>query len=327
MAGLTPAPVDRFLAGLAAALGAPVAKDDRFALAVSGGPDSVAMLALAHAALPGRVSVATVNHRLRADSADEAAMVAGWCAGLGIPHATLAPDTPIAGASLQAQAREARYRLLARWFAETGARALLTAHHADDQAETFLMRAARGSGVSGLGAIRESGEIDGMPVLRPLLGWRRAELRAVAEAAGTPFVDDPSNADDRHDRTRFRALFAANRWLDVAGIADSAAHAAEADRALRACADLFWDMRAEASEGAIALDPAGLPPEIRRRLALRAITQVRESHGFPSDWRTTGVDRLLAALEAGGTGTIAGVQARAGRGMWRFALAPARRSH
>jgi tRNA(Ile)-lysidine synthase len=112
-------------------------------LAVSGGPDSMAMLTLAAATFPGRIRVATVDHRLRAAAAAEAEMVANHCALLHVPHATLIPDAPITGASIQAAARQVRYRLLADHARGVGAETIATAHHADDQAETFLMRAAR----------------------------------------------------------------------------------------------------------------------------------------------------------------------------------------
>jgi tRNA(Ile)-lysidine synthase len=330
--GLAPALIERFRRDLEAAQSCTTLPGDRFALAVSGGPDSMAMLALASAALPGSVFAATVDHGLREASAAEAAMVADYCALMGVPHQVLTPSRPIAGASIQAQARGVRYQLLARWSATLGARALLTAHHADDQAETFLMRAARGSGISGLAAIRErrealAGAADPLPVVRPLLAWRRAELRAVAEAAGAPFVDDPSNADDAFDRTRFRRLFEANPWLDVPGIAQAAMLAAEADRALRICADMLWDDVAQVDEGGVLLDPADLPGEIRHRLVSDAIDHVRRTHDLRGEWRGGGLDRLLATLDSGGTGTIAGVQARDVRGRWHFRLAPPRRSH
>ena len=98
-------------------------------LAVSGGPDSMAMLALAAAALPGGIAAATVDHRLRPAAAVEAESVAAHCAAIGVPHAVLAPDTPIAGPSLQAQARRARYALLAREARRIGAEGIATAHH------------------------------------------------------------------------------------------------------------------------------------------------------------------------------------------------------
>ncbi len=214
-------------------------------LAVSGGPDSMAMLMLAAAAFPGRIAVATVDHGLRPEAAEELRMVAEHCRILGVPHHGLRPATPIEGASLQAQAREARYALLADQARAIGAAAILTAHHADDQAETFLMRAARGAGLSGLSGVRVRTEINGVPVLRPLLDWRRAELRQIVRRAEAPFVDDPANHDPRHDRTRFRQLLGANEWLGVAQMARAAAQLAEADADLRATVDWLWQERAQ----------------------------------------------------------------------------------
>ncbi len=332
MDGIAPELIARFRSDLEAAQSCALVPGDRFALAVSGGPDSMAMLALAHAALPGCVAAATVDHRLRPEAAAEAEMVARWCAQRRIPHETLVADRRVSGASIQAQARELRYWLLAQWFATTGARALLTAHHADDQAETFLMRAARGSGISGLAAIRSqrediAGSASSMPIVRPLLAWRRTELRQLAEAAAVPFVDDPSNADHAHDRTRYRRLLETNPWLDVPAIARAAVNAAEADRALRICADMLADDCLSIEQDGVTLDAADLPGEIRRRLTEDAIERVRVAGGVKGDWRASGLDRLIATLDSGGTGTIAGVQARVVGGKWRFTLAPPRRSH
>ena len=148
---------------------------------------------MAQAALPGQIAAATVDHGLRAESAGEAAMVAEFCGELGVPHATLA--VTLAPGNLQAEARAARYAALAGWMAEQGLSALATAHHADDQAETLLLRLGRGSGVAGLAGVRASGTVPGtnLALLRPLLGWRRAELAAVVAAAGMTAVQDPSN--------------------------------------------------------------------------------------------------------------------------------------
>ena len=134
MSALDRAAVERFGGDLAHVLGGAVPPDAPIALAVSGGPDSMAMLALAAAAFPGQVHAATVDHRLRAAAAAEARMVAAWCANAGVPHTTLVVAEPIGSGSVQARARAVRYELLLRWAAEIGASCLATAHHADDQA-------------------------------------------------------------------------------------------------------------------------------------------------------------------------------------------------
>src|SRR5262245_16934078 len=129
-------PVVRFRADLQDLAGAEAGK---LGIAVSGGPDSLALLLLAEAAFPGRVQAATVDHGLRTESADEAAFVAALCRQRDIPHATLRPETPIEG-NIQSAARRARYALLEAWRSEQRLDWILTAHHADDQAETLLMR-------------------------------------------------------------------------------------------------------------------------------------------------------------------------------------------
>jgi tRNA(Ile)-lysidine synthase len=342
--------VARFADDMAAALGRPFSADDRVALAVSGGPDSMAMLALAAAAWPGRAIAATVDHQLRPDSAAEAAMVADYCHTISVPHATLRPDHPIERSNVQAGARTARYRLLEHWAVAHGARVLATAHHIDDQAETFLMRAARGSGVAGLAGIRARQRVevqlratgasmvfDAYPldIVRPLLTWRRAELRALAQAQAVPFVDDPSNVDDRYDRTRMRALLAANPLLDPAQLARSADYVAEADAAIRAMEDWLWQDRRRVATGVddpadrVWLDMTGLPRELKRRLSRAAIDGVRTLCGItrPAFSDATNIEPLLDALEAGRSATQAGIMVEPKRAIWRFSQAPARRSH
>ncbi|MEG3123799.1 tRNA lysidine(34) synthetase TilS [Sphingomonas sp. GB1N7] len=355
---------------MAAALRRPVAPDDIIAIAVSGGPDSMALLALAEAAWPGQVIAATVDHGLRAEAADEAAMVADYCLTLGtspakagaqsrnadddahhkpiktfptgprpspgngsgqsIPHTTLTPATPLGTANLQAAARTARYALLTDWARDAGATILTTAHHADDQAETFLMRAARGSGLAGLAAIRPRQQIEhNLILLRPLLDWRSAELRTLAEGWKLPFVDDPSNASARYDRTRFRTLLNQNPWLDADQIARSAAHLAEIDHDLRALE--IWLLETHglpANPGERRSDVAGLPREVRRRLARATITAVRTDRAIltPAWTPATNIESLLDALEAGKGATQAGVMASATANIWRFRAAPPRRN-
>lgn len=338
--------IARFLTDLTLALGRPLAAGERLALAVSGGPDSMAMLVLAAAALPGQVIAATFDHGLRPASAGEAAMVAGYCGTVGIPHATLVPAEPLPRTNVHAKARSARYAALSRWAIGAGAHVLATAHHADDQAETFLMRAARGSGVAGLGGIRalqapskhisinNAGEVSTVvrpALVRPLLQWRASELRAIALAADVPFVDDPSNTDDRFDRTRFRAWLRSAPWLDPAGFVASAAHAAEADATLRAMEILLWNERLVVAGAGhqIRIDLADLPREIKRRLARTAILQVRAANGIvrPAFDDATSVEPLLDALDAGKAATQAGILVTPAGMVWRFAPAPPRRSH
>lgn len=344
--------IARFRSDVETVLSHAPAPDGRIALAVSGGPDSMAMLALAAAAFPGQVVAATVDHGLRAESADEAAMVARYCAGPGIPHETLRIAVPPdAGDNLQAWARQERYALLRRWAVEAGAASLATAHHADDQAETFLMRAARGSGLSGLAAVRARQDIDvtlsctfeespegaglalsqaPLLLIRPLLGWRHRELVGVAQAAALPFVDDPSNADTRFDRTRFRRLLAEAPWIDPVQIGRSAAYLAEVDADLLAVSQWLWKERALASGDFEAkIDVAGLPRAIRRYLARMAIEYVLMMNGMPGGgWsRATNIESLLDALDSGKSATQAEVMASAKGDIWHFREAPPRRSH
>ncbi|WP_375404643.1 tRNA lysidine(34) synthetase TilS [uncultured Sphingomonas sp.] len=297
-------------------------------LAVSGGPDSMAMLALATEALDGRVSVATVDHRLRPEAEREAALVAGACVRLGVPHAVLVPDAAIVGAGVQAQARGVRYALLARWAGAGGIEAVATAHHADDQAETFLMRAGRGSGLAGLAGVRARTVIAGMMVVRPLLDWRRAELRAVARRRELPFVDDPSNADDRFERTRVRRLLDANEWLGPANLARSAGYLAEADGDLRAVVDWLWAARAVVDGDDVRVNATDLPREVRRRLVRRALAVTRAVAGLtePAFGEASNVEAMLDGLEQGRRVTQAGVLASVRDGRWRLRPAPPRRS-
>lgn len=309
--------VERFTRDLAA-LGVVEAP---LAVAVSGGPDSLALLLLA-AAGPVPVLAATVDHGLRRESAGEAAFVAEACRELEVSHETLTVAVQRDGEGLQAAARQARYTALTTWMDRHGASALLTAHHADDQAETLLMRLQRGSGVGGLAGVRARGGLPGsegrLTVLRPLLGWRRAELAAIVAAAGLEAVNDPSNSDPDFDRVRMRAHLAGAEWLDVAALARSAATLAEAEDALDATASRLFDERARRDDD-LSLDPSDLPAELQRRLVLRCLRAV-VPHATPRGEQLTA---LLAALAKGQVTTLAGVKCSGGD-RWRFELAPPR---
>lgn len=310
--------VERFAADLAA-LGQ---VEGDIGLAVSGGPDSLALLLLAHAALGGRCRAATVDHRLRPEAAAEAAGVAAICASLEVAHDTLVVDwDKPPTANLQARAREERYALLGQWARDHGVGAILTAHHADDQAETLLMRLARGSGVAGLAGTRSQSQIGGMTILRPLLAWRRAELAEIAAAAKLDPVDDPSNRDPRFDRAQIRALLAATDWFDPERLAASASHLADAEEALCfMAAGLAAQRIVPAAEG-LAIDASGLPRELQRRLLVAALALAGES-----GLRGPDVDRLLATLNAGGTATL-GSSKLVGATPWRLSPAPPHRRH
>ena len=300
--------------------------DERIGLAVSGGPDSLALLLLAAAARPGRVEAATVDHQLRPESVSESAMVAAVCPDLSVPHRTLTiewPEKPRTG--LQARARDERYRLLAGWVRERQLAALVTAHHRDDQAETLLMRLARGSGVRGLAGMRPTAPVPGagdIPLLRPLLDWSHAEIVAVCEAAGRSPADDPSNRDMAYERVQVRDWIAGSN-LDTEAIARSAAHLRSADEAIA------WAVEREWSE-AVVHEPTGLtylagtaPGEIRRRLVARAVAELA-SEG-EAELRGRELDRLLQTLESGGRMTLRGVLCSGGA-TWRFEPAPPRSS-
>lgn len=293
--------------------------EGRLGLAVSGGADSLALLLLTQALRPGSFAVATVDHGLRPGAGGECAMVADVCAARAIP-CTILRVTPKAG-NLQARARDARYASLGHWAADHGLAALLTAHHADDQAETLLMRLNRGSGPVGLAGVRARGTVPGtaLPLLRPLLAFRRAELAALVHAHGLLPVDDPSNADPRFDRVRIRRALAAADWLDPAAVAASAAHLADGAEAIAWAADREWAELVGEEEGGLHYRPQA-PRAVRLAIVIRALTRLGRAP------RGSDAARLLDVLEAGGSGNAGGVLARATADGWLFTPEPPRRA-
>lgn len=308
-------PAARFLADLAR-IAARDAARLRLGIALSGGPDSVALLLLAAEALPGQVAAATVDHGLRAEAAAEAAFCADLCARLSVPHATLPVTVTPSGSGLQAAARAARYAALEDWRAGHNLDLVATAHHADDQAETLLMRASRGAGIGGMAGIRARNGA----VVRPLLGWRRAALGEIVSAAGIAAVRDPSNHDPRYDRTRVRSLLRGQAELDVPGMASTAAHLADAEDALAWATDQLWAERVREDGEGMVIDPAGLPAELLHRL-VRAILR-RLDGGTRADRIAPLIDRL----NAGESASIGSLIARPGP-RWTFAPAPPRREN
>jgi tRNA(Ile)-lysidine synthase len=317
---MTPAAeaVKRFAADLDA-LVPPV---ERIGVAVSGGPDSLALLLLAVAARPGLVEAATIDPGLRPESRAEADMVASVCASLGVPHAILPADwTEAPTANIQAEARTMRYRLLANWAERQGLPTLATAHHADDQAETLLMRLARGAGVRGLGGTRARRKLtEQVSLVRPLLGWRKSELVAVARDAGLDPVDDPSNRDPRHDRSRIRQALEQADWADPARLAASASALRDADEALDWALAPLIAARIRREDEALIIEPFDLPRELKRRLLAAAFGEM----AAPAP-RGPDLMRAMDALEVGETVTLSGLKLEGGD-FWRLSPAPPRRS-
>lgn len=315
---------DQHVRRFAADLARLASDDETVGLAISGGPDSLALLLLAHSARPGRIVAASVDHGLRPEAAGEAAMVGEQCAALGVPHQILTLDWPDGKptANVQAVARERRYTALFDWATAGGFSVIATAHHADDQAETLLMRLARGAGIGGLAGARPTRHIRAdLRVIRPLLLWRKAELEALVAAAGLDAVDDPTNSDPAHDRSRVRAALAGSGFDDALGYALSAMHLADAEEALLfSLADLAPKRLRQDGE-AWTLDPKGLPIEYLRRLVVLALARCGEEAP-----RGPQLTQAIASLLQGEQAMLGNVLIAENGGIWRFAPAPPRRS-
>ncbi len=281
-------------------------------IAVSGGGDSTALLIIAArwASERGRlIAAATVDHGLRNESAAEAAAVAALCARLGIAHQTLrAGNLRAAGGNLSAAAREARFSLLADWARAQGLSAVLLGHTMDDQAETVLMRLARGSGAEGLAAMQAALRRDRMLWLRPLLGIRREALRAVLRAAGVGWTEDPTNEDRQFDRVKARRALAALAPLgiDAEGLARTAWHLQRQRRVLeRAMDDLARRARRWGALGEVRLDlaaMAGDEPDTALRLLADCLMRVSGAVYRPRFQALSEVlDRVLSGADVATT--------------------------
>lgn len=319
-------PTDERVARFALVVDGLVAPGEKLGLAVSGGSDSVALLLLAAAARPGDIEAATLDHGLRPESASEAETVAELCGELGVPHSKLTAqwDSPPTSA-VQERARDERYARLAQWMQSRGLSALATGHHADDQAETLLMRLNRGAGVQGLSAIRQVATVPSsdLKLIRPLLGWRRSELEKVCADAGVATAADPSNQDEQFERVRIRQAIAESGWLDGGAIARSASNLADADAALQWMADRVWGEAVTGDGDGYAFEPASYPRDTQRRIVAGAIGRLA-SEGSPSELRGRELEQLMAVLRSGGTATLRGVLCSGGE-TWRFSPAPPRR--
>jgi tRNA(Ile)-lysidine synthase len=261
-----------------------------FAVAVSGGADSLALMLLAAAwckrrKLPPPLAL-TVDHALRPESADEARSVARWAQQRGIPHETLLWRGPKPKQSLQAQARDARYRLLGERMRGQGIGVLLTGHTQDDQAETFLLRLARGSGLDGLSGMAPVApfpvaEYRDLKLARPLLGISHLRLMATLTQQGQTWIDDPSNANDRFARIQVRnALVPMNETgLTNERIAAATTHLRRAREAIETSVAELIAEAAPISPWGYALIAAGRFATAPREVALRALARLIEGIG------------------------------------------------
>lgn len=279
-------------------------------LAVSGGPDSIALMWLAarwRSALARgpRLFAVTVDHGLRAESAAEARDVKRLARSLELPHRTMRWTGAKPKTGLPAAARAARYHLLAQAARTHGATHIFTAHTRDDQAETLLMRMMRGSGIAGLAAMARQSERDGVLLARPLLHVAKSQLVATLKKAKVGFADDPTNRDLNFTRPRLRAVMPAlaAEGGDARNLARLASRLARANAAVEVLVDgaeRYLALRdreiRHSGVGAQAFDAeafGGMPEEIRLRLLLRAIE--RFGHEGPAELGK--VEALLAALD------------------------------
>ncbi|MGE0241489.1 MAG: tRNA lysidine(34) synthetase TilS [Parvibaculaceae bacterium] len=277
---------------------APLSFHAHVALAVSGGSDSTALMWLVRrwalaANDPPKISVLTVDHGLRPEARAECATVARWAGALGLAAHILTWTGRKPASGLQAKARAMRYGLLNDWCRAHGASLLVTAHTLEDQAETVLMRLARGSGIKGLSGMRadETGDV---LLERPLLTVSRAELRATLRAADHPWIDDPSNDDDQFERVRLRkAAMALNELgLTSRAIARSARRLERALVALEGMAGDFMARHVDVRPEGFAMIDIGAFGRLDEEIAIQVLERLLERLGGGSS------SPRLAAVEA-----------------------------
>lgn len=265
-----------------AALFAPLADYQRVGIAVSGGPDSLALMLLAaewavQAVKPVQLVVYTVDHGLRPEAVAETDFVADVAEKAGLTVRVLRWDGDKPKSGLQAAARQARYRLIGSAMTEDGVEVLMTGHHAHDQAETVLMRLAHGSGLTGLGAMGAFGMVEGVRVFRPLLGIEPSSLHQLISAAGISAVADPSNTNADFERVRWRGVLPvlSGLGLDAGRFALFSKRARRADIALQQMAqEAFSRIGMSDGFGVIRIDRtafAALAAELQVRVVRMAL--------------------------------------------------------
>ncbi|MEO1198642.1 MAG: tRNA lysidine(34) synthetase TilS [Pseudomonadota bacterium] len=265
----------------AAALFRPLIGCRRVVLAVSGGPDSMALLLLfsdwrrEEPDAPEAV-VATMDHGIRPESRGEAEHVAAWAKSAGLGHETLQGDAIDISRNVQGQARRARYDALRGFATEMDADMVLTAHHRDDQAETVLIRLARGSGVDGLAAMAERTDWAGVTVFRPFIAIPKERLVATLDAYGHPYFEDPSNDADRFLRARVRKMMPqlAREGLTRDRLAATAHRLRRARTALEEVTAEHLDRTAVLDPGGFATVDATVLVAAPEEISLRALSRL-----------------------------------------------------
>ncbi|MDV7339117.1 tRNA lysidine(34) synthetase TilS [Terasakiella sp. A23] len=281
-------------------------------VAVSGGADSLALCLLAKdwADSQNRQIIAvSVDHGLRTESADECAWVAEILKNRGIEHHTLnwQGEKPITG--IQAAARKARYDLMAGWCADHGVKDLLVAHHLDDQAETFLMRLARGSGVDGLSAMKSETTWGAVRILRPLLNVPKSDLEAYLRDQNQSWLEDPSNQNEDFDRVKVRQAMSmlSDIGLTPKRLSQTASQMQRVRKTLDQLTNTWLSNHARLfEEGYVLLNRKGLlqdEDEILLR-GLSRIGQVVSGESYPP--RLERLERVLKKLQSGEPATLMG---------------------
>ncbi|MEM6566170.1 MAG: tRNA lysidine(34) synthetase TilS [Pseudomonadota bacterium] len=293
-------------------------------IAVSGGGDSMALLLLLQSVMAKRgvpLQVATVDHRLRKASAEEAAKVADFCNARGVPHDTLEWKDWDGTGNMQDAARRARYGLLTTWAQACGIKHVALGHTQDDQAETVVMRLARGAGVDGLSAMAASRDHNGIRWLRPMLGVSRESLRDYLNAEGVTWLDDPSNQDTQFDRVRAREALSVLQDLgvDAAALSTVAQNLRLARAALDAQTQEAARTLVHEHAGALRVNKSGyqsLPEEIARRLLVACIQWTNGAVYAP---RGQSLEHARKALRNNGSATLDGCHMRRHRdALWIF---------
>ena len=265
-------------------------------VAVSGGSDSLALLLALRQAFPDiKLRAATVDHGLRPQSSAEAAQVARICAQLKIPHDILAIKGLSGGSNMQARARKARYAMLADW-----GRMICLGHSRTDQAETFLMNLARGSGVDGLAAMPDIWIRNGCTWMRPLLAHSRAELQEWLQKQGQNWINDPTNLDDSYTRIKLRmaATDLANLGLTETRLAQTAQRMQQVHDALKYAEQGLAAQAIQIDLGDVIINNSKLsdvPDELAQRLYARALSWVGGAIYKP---RNTALRRVMATKAA-----------------------------